>query len=113
MNAIRYLKERERMCAFVDGICTDCPMARMLPEDIEDCDSICVWEVEPNYPQEAVRIVEEWSDGHKVVTNRDKFIEVFGVGSPPTSELERISFTTEGLKAVYDSWWNKPYEGDK
>ena len=51
MDALEYLKTREKMCDAVDGVCVDYSLV--------DCNFI-----EGYYPEEAIEIVEKWKEEH-------------------------------------------------
>ena len=95
MNAVEYFKEQKRMCANYN-YCNECPLAEKAEGD--GFDYCTAWQ--RLYPEEAVRIVEEWSKAHPMKTNGNKFREVFGD--------EAIY---EAMKSIY--WWDMPYEGPK
>ena len=95
MDAISYLKERERICnRFAHSPCMYCPFDG-------NCSSL-----EKSEPSEAVRIVEEWSKEHPATTNADKFKEVFGV-EPKRPKLNGVVVHEKGMS---DEWWDEPYE---
>lgn len=89
MDAVRYLKEKKRMCALTD--CCDCPLSKGFSY-------ACVAaEIESNDPEEAVDYVETWANTHRMVTNLDKFREVFGASD-------------DEIKIVPSDWWIKEYK---
>lgn len=67
MDAVKFLKECNRICATVD--CLDCPLHD---------EHICMHGIEEGEEEKAVSIVEQWSKEHPVMTNRMKIKEVFG-----------------------------------
>ena len=83
MDAVEYLKEKMRMCDATR--CAEC-----LIGDIHN-------NVEIRTPEEAVAIVEKWAAEHPVVTNAQKFEEVFGW---------KIDRYFDKLPAA---WWDEPY----
>lgn len=106
MDAVLYLKERERIvktyCSpeATQANCDACPFGD------EGC-------CRARYPdsilsiEEKVAIVEQWSKGHSLKTNIQKFKEVFGGGwkSLPCPPLD-CSNTTCGECL---EWWGKEY----
>jgi len=77
MEAIEFLKEKHRMChsnSQDDNRCYLCPLSMSRNEYHVSCDSLMA-----NHPEDAVRIVEQWSAENPVVTNAQKFKEVFGL----------------------------------
>jgi hypothetical protein len=88
MDAVKCIKEKARMC----GI--NCPI-NFFTECV-GCDS---W-IE-QHPEEAVRIIEEWSKANPLQTNNNKFKEVFGI------DFRKLMFDTSANRTL---WLNKPYE---
>ncbi len=86
MDAVKFLKDCNRICATVD--CLDCPLHD---------EHICMHGIEDDEAEEAVSIVEQWSKEHPIVTNLIKFQEVFGVGGLPKAEAP-------------PSWWDEEYK---
>lgn len=68
MNAVDYLKTRERMCGKSSG-CLMCPLAMGVALGCET--------VESQHPEEAVEIVERWSVEHPVETYISDFLKKF------------------------------------
>ena len=96
MDAVEYIKERNRMCETSDAF--RCPL--QIDGECKGCDG-------QRNPAEAVRIVEEWSKAHPIQTNADKFKEVFGM-TPVGGPLQCC--TEKGFDIVR---WNAPYEAPK
>lgn len=78
MDAIEYLKEKGRMTKECKIECKYCKLGRDNNNKETWCKSF-----EGQYPEQAVKIVEDWSKENPIVTNKDKFYEVmketFGV----------------------------------
>lgn len=68
MDAVEFLKEKERMCSK----CGVCPADKQNNGFDMDCDSL---EVEK--PEEFVAIVEKWSREHPVKTRQSEFLEIY------------------------------------
>lgn len=81
MDAVKYLKERERL--FKDYGIDEENYPRPHTE-IKD-------------PEQAVKAVEQWSKEHPVMTNDQKFEEVFGC-SPKHGYY------------IPEAWWDEPYK---
>lgn len=109
-----YLKERHRMTKGCQAGCSLCSLELRNNGHSIDCRTF-----EEEYPEEAVSIVQKWSDEHPKMTNKEKFIEVmkntFGLelkissnDCPPlaTYEYELCQMECEDCK----KWWDKPYE---
>lgn len=103
MDAVKFIKEKERMCG------RGCEIS--LFTECVGCDH---W-IE-QYPEEAVRIVEEWSKAHPVQTRREKFKEVFGKDA--CNVVCNLSCTCVGYSenctdCAITAWWDEPYEAPK
>lgn len=68
MDAIRFLKEKERMCEYYE-YCEGCPLA----DGIETPSIYCTCSEEE--PEETVAIIEKWSTEHPIRTNADYVAE--------------------------------------
>ena len=90
MDAVKYLKEKERMCKYYDRKCQKCTFGRYVR---------CV-DVQNNDPEKAVEYVEAWSDGHPYRTNADKFREVFG---------EFVTYIWSMQEEEFFKWLNAEY----
>ena len=92
MDAVEYFKNKKHM---TDSFrtCAACPFLSINNGKEESCCNF-----EELYPEEAVRIVEEWSKAHPRQTNIEKFKEVFG-------DDTQVQATVE--------WRYKPYEAPK
>lgn len=71
MDAIEYLKVRSRMTNNCNISCGNCPLYYENNGKKKTCT-----EFESLYPNEAIKIVEEWGDKYPRMTNKDKYIEV-------------------------------------
>lgn len=92
MDAVKYLKEKVRMCKTVGERCDNCPV--YLNEG-KLCGS-----TEKNDPETLVDIVETWSKENPILTNSEKFKEVFG-----------FSLTKEQLKlGSFIGWLDQEYK---
>ena len=68
MDAVEFLKEKERMCSK----CTMCPADKQNNGFDMDCDDL-----EVKKPEELVAIVEKWSAEHPVKTRQNEFLKMF------------------------------------
>lgn len=93
MDAVEYIKARERMCAFYGTGCNCCPLVDR-PYG-ESCDSID--------PHGAVVLVEQWAKEHPVMTNAVKFKEVFG------RDIEDCLIDPK-LYGMSTTWWDDEYK---
>ena len=63
MDALKFVKERNRMCKSFGGSCDDCPV------DKNTCCNAFEWQ------EELITIVDEWSKEHPHKTRQDLFLE--------------------------------------
>lgn len=71
MDAVEFLKEKERMCNKCSA-CSGCPADRKNNGFYMDCEDLAI-----ENPEEFVAIVERWSDEHPKKTRQSRFLEVF------------------------------------
>ena len=83
MDAVEYLKTMKRMCDQYE--CNTCPLSG---------NNSCVYDGNPEDPEEVVKIVEQWLKEHPVITNADKLIKVFG-------KIRLFDITPEWLRQEY------------
>lgn len=69
MDALEYLKTREKMCDAVDGVCDDCSLV--------DCNFI-----EGYYPEEAIEIVKRWKG-----KNANTFLNKLRIALPDADDF--------------------------
>lgn len=99
MDAVEFLKERERMCKSCEGKCSDCPIGKEKVNHNQYCR-----EYIEKFPIEAVDLVEKWSDGHP----RETFLERFQKQHPDAP------MSTNGLpfpcpyQLGYEPKWKAP-----
>ena len=116
MDAVKYLKERHRICESMANSDARCPFGFAC--------IVCERQrTEIDHPEEAVRIVEEWSKAHPRQTNADKFKEVFGVTPfndlledyvcPPSTARGETGCSLKRCDECSHSYWDKPYEAPK
>lgn len=70
MDAVKFLKEYNRMCKSYGHDCGECGIDKMRNGD--GCTSII-----HAHPEEAVSIVEKWSAEHPVKTRQSEFLKMF------------------------------------
>lgn len=115
MDAVKYIKEFNRMCRSYDYCSEGCPLKRgccILRNPNADSESI----------EALVAIVEKWSEEHPVVTNGMKVWELIpgyvrSTNSRPAKENALLGQIVESEYIelrVRKSWWNAEYkEGEK
>ena len=116
MDVVEFYREFRRMCkSHTDIDCDLCPMnigshfCCLPPESISDEDV-----------ESAIKVVDIWSKGHPVITNAQKFEEVFGpVCKCPMSTSTTVGssdpqfFTNIKIKkylAIDEDWWGEEYK---
>lgn len=112
MDAVLYLKERKRI------VKTYCSL-ELAPANCDACPFDDKGSCRARYPddmlsiEEKVAIVEKWSKGHPIKTNRQKFYEVFSETSVnDLFEAEQIEGTALfGIKQT--AWWEQEYTAPK
>ena len=68
MDAVRFLKEKKRMCDSFDDYCTGCGIQE------KNLKMYCSTYIK-KYPEQAVAIVEEWSVEHPQETRLTQFLK--------------------------------------
>lgn len=128
MDAVEFLKEKDRMCrtilivgGFV-GRCDECEIGKRRTSG-QTCDKYIV-----KHPEEAVEIVERWAKEHPRKTRQSEFLKIFPeapifegvleiepcklVGSKLNTE-ECHSYDEFGLSGCYEcrkKYWNEEVE---
>lgn len=79
MDAVRFLKEKNRMCdRYYSTDCKGCPL-----EPAPECGGyVSCEQFAEEDPDEVVLNVEEWSEKNPILTNAMKFEQVFGTLTP-------------------------------
>ena len=74
MDAVKYLKEVKRMCNtyVLCKNCGDCPMRLGNDGQHGDCGNFI-----DACPEEAVELVEQWSNEHPIKTRQSEFLKMF------------------------------------
>jgi len=92
MEALDYFKEAQRMCKSYYDCNKGCPLVNSpcgfirCIEGYSDAEIRCV-----------IKVVEQWSKEHHVITNAQKFKEVFGI-DVSNGDMTRFP------------WWDEPYK---
>lgn len=101
MDAIKYLTEFHRMCIRY-CCCKGCPM-KELQKEYSNC-----YAATREKPEEAVPIVEKWSEEHPLVTNGMKVMELI----PDNSRLTNDTGEDNVQMVIARGWWDAPYKGE-
>lgn len=105
-----YLKERHRMTKGCEEECRSCPF-----ELRNNGHSIYCRTFEEKYPEEAIKIVQRWSNEHPIVTRLEKYIQIIKdtFGEEVTIEYDDCPpVPCDDSKDCEQcrKWWNEPYE---
>lgn len=109
MDAVKYLKERSRMCKSFE-VCSDgCPFRR------EDENDFCSRLIDNDFEQ-AVEIVEKWSKENPQKTILQDFLEKYPNAridskGRPVSCPENLGYPTDCELVKCCDCWNRPLEG--
>lgn len=109
LNAMEYLKEKNRMTKGCNITCSACPLSRVNNGCDESC---CTIEIES--PEKAIEIVENWSKEHPVKTYLDDFLEKYPNalrdrdGTPKSCVNNLYNITPNCVCPVCDECWKQP-----
>jgi hypothetical protein len=104
MDAVKFIKEDTRMCDS-HYRCSRCPISQEIMKGDEVF--LSCGQFRRAHPDVYVSVVEQWSKEHPLVTNAQKFKEVFGVGPEYCSSPLR---TSETGNVLAHEWWDEPYK---
>lgn len=85
MDAVKFLKEKKRMCDSYSACTKACLLRKPMDENGVTCLGYCF-----AHPEDAVAIVEKWSAEHPVKTRQSEFLKMF-----PNAEL-----STDGILTI-------------
>ena len=109
-----YLKEQNRMTGNCEIDCKDCPLDYVNNKAYLSCG-----EFERAYPDEAIKIVQKWSDEHQPETRAEHFMKMF-----PNAQLSNdgrpsicVAYFNENIKSCLPerrctACWDEPYKGE-
>ena len=112
MDAIEYLKTRTRMTNNCTINCDEC----LLHYKNNDKELYCN-KLEEYYPNEAIKIVEEWGKEHPLISNVDKYKEViketFGDDLIDICDKQVPNFKCSSFTSCDEciEFWNSEYTG--
>lgn len=110
IDAVTYLKERERLCA--STTCLDCPFSDSKSVAPEEETMFCEF-LEFFAPSEAVDILEKWSRSHPIKTYIQKLIEKFPSTLVKDGVPDFCRISIYGGKCSHSSCvecWNEPID---
>ena len=106
MDAVKYLKERNRMCDSYNNMCDGCGFGK-----VPKCNH-----TEEDNPEKAVEIVEKWSAEHPMKMRQGEFLKIFpnavmrnGVIQICPRNIDQNSITSEKCKELVCSECRKKY----
>ena len=103
MDAVKYIKEKERMCE-KHPFCSDCPLRKINKE--ENCCAVAI----KNHAEEAVYIVEKWSEEHPNIVNGERVMKNIEEMGAPRATL--FPYDTNDICVYFDKdWWDAEYKG--
>jgi hypothetical protein len=108
MDAVKYLKERNRMCDTFGLSCSGCPLGN----SVEDCDDL-----QRERPEKAVAIVEKWSKEHPQKTMLQDFLEKYPNAPKECTGEPHICPSHLGYEEYMDceenclDCWSRPLQG--
>lgn len=99
------LKQRNRICKTIS--CDKCSLYYPNNKKSVSCSSFIVM-----YPDEAEKRIMEWAKENPIQTNKDKFIEVFGIDDVAlglSCTCFRCPDATECDECEYNDFWIREY----
>ena len=112
MDALEFLKVRSRMTKNCGMDCDKCLLGCNKNSRGVSCSGL-----ETNYPNEAIKIVEEWGKEHPLVSNVDKYKEViketFGDDLIDICDKQVPNFKCSSFDSCDEcvEFWNSEYIG--
>ena len=114
MDAIKYFKEKKRMCDKIKRDCYKCPLGQTNNGRKANCEGLQL-----GYPEESVEIVEKWSLENPQKTMLQDFLEKHP--NAPLRESGLPKYVCPNLLGYIDmekencpdcvGCWNRPLEG--
>lgn len=119
MSEFNYLSEKRRyldsigeISAYCTGVkCEDCLLSAYHNNHNRSCG-----EFEFEYPEEATELIRKWAEEHPVMTNADKFKEVFGFipyGTEALCMSDKSCDHYDCNDCEFKAWWNEEYKEPK
>lgn len=106
------MKQRKRMCNCT--ICENCWLSLLSNREHKTCMSFII-----DCADKAEKIIMDWAKEHPIVTNKDKFKEVFGDAAASLIDLNECNiFDCRELvvscdNCQFDNFWEKEYKEPK
>ena len=112
MDAVKFLKEKKRMCDSFDDYCTDCTGCKI---ESKMSGMHCAEYIE-KHPEQAVAIVEKWAEEHPPETRLTEFLKHYpnvlmeDDGTPEVCVNELGLKRDDGCISNCIKCWNTPIE---
>ena len=101
------MKQKNRIHEFFmnKGHCMDCPISYYNNGCCAACTTLLV-----DYPQEAEEIIMNWAKENPIITNKDKFKEIFGVDIDETNCCLKVECKYSNCgECEWDNFWYREY----
>ena len=110
MDAVKYLKEKHRICS-IYKLCGKCPLGKPQNGKNTGCTRL-----EAEHTEKAVEIVEKWSKEHPQKTILQDFLEKYPKArvdskGRPVSCPVNLGYPTDCETVKCCDCWNRPLEG--
>lgn len=115
MDAIEYLKVRSRMTNDCNISCDKCLLGYDKNSRGVSCSGL-----ETNYPKEAIKVVEDWSKEHPIMTNTEKYKQLmksilgddFEIENCPNRSHDVPSCACDKMNdcSECEKFWNSEYK---
>lgn len=93
MDAVKFLKEKKRMCDSLDNHCTGCKIEIESEGGAIECDVYI-----EEHPERAVEIVEEWSEEHPEETYLTQFLKYYPNALMDDDGIPEVCLDELGIK---------------
>ncbi len=105
MEILKFLKEYNRMCTMYKS-CRGCPL------EMDRCAG-CGDEFSKKQIINIIDKTEQWSKEHPIITNAQKFEEVFGeieIKDYIKCRVHHMSEDETEIEILESKWWDEPYK---
>lgn len=119
MDAIKFIKEYNRMCdLYVGANCQNCPALKL---QVESGRSDCCWDIAGDLPEYYVPVVEKWSAEHPQKTRMQDFIGKYPNATLISEDMPQtccmhLGYCDEVECLTYSGCaecWNQPLEDNE
>lgn len=103
---VEIMKQKKRMCESHDEHCSFC-------EILKSCGTMTCREYCMVFPQEAEKLIMTWAKKHPLITNADKFKEVFGIEPSGNHCPQCFCNEQECVTCSGNKFWSQEYKEPK